>query len=113
MLELVNTAGSAENLKLLGSELAGVDVAFVQGSMKSLVQNTDLVSLGSLFFEPLWVFHRGDLTLRRLPDLKGLRLAVGEEGSRMVKIFVPLPSSPTARRNPFKSGSLRNVRSPR
>ena len=81
MLELVNTAGSAENLKLLGTESGGVDVAFVQGSMKSLVQNTDLMSLGSLFFEPLWIFHRGDLTLRRLPDLKGLRLAVGEEGS--------------------------------
>jgi TRAP-type uncharacterized transport system substrate-binding protein len=81
MLELVNTAGSAENLKLLGAASGGVDVAFVQGSMKSLVQNTDLMSLGSLFFEPLWIFHRGDLTLRRLPDLKGLRLAVGEEGS--------------------------------
>jgi hypothetical protein len=49
MLELVNTAGSAENLKLLGAASGGVDVAFVQGSMKSLVQNTDLMSLGSLF----------------------------------------------------------------
>jgi TRAP transporter TAXI family solute receptor len=79
-LELRNTAGSAENLKLLGAESGGVDVAFVQGSMKSLAQNTDLVSLGSLFFEPLWIFHRSDLALRRIPDLKGLRLAVGKEG---------------------------------
>jgi TRAP-type uncharacterized transport system substrate-binding protein len=80
-LDLKNTAGSAENLKLLGAKSGGVDIAFVQGSMKSLVQNTDLVSLGSLFFEPLWIFHRSDLALRRGPDLKGLRLAVGEEGS--------------------------------
>jgi hypothetical protein len=29
----------------------------------------------------LWIFHRSDLALRRGPDLKGLRLAVGEEGS--------------------------------
>ena len=64
-LDLKNTAGSAENLKLLGAASGGVDVAFVQGSMKSLVQNTDLVSLGSLFFEPLWIFHRSDLALRR------------------------------------------------
>ena len=56
-LELRNTAGSAENLKLLDAASGGVDIAFVQGSMKSLVQNTDLVSLGSLFFEPLWIFH--------------------------------------------------------
>jgi len=79
-LELRNTAGSAENLKLLGAASSGVDVAFVQGSMKSLVQDTDLVSLGSLFFEPLWIFHRRDLAVRRIPDLKGLRLAVGKEG---------------------------------
>jgi len=79
-LELINTAGSAENLKLLDAASGGVDIAFVQGSMKSLVQDTDLVSLGSLFFDPLWIFHRNDLALRRIPDLKGLRLAVGEEG---------------------------------
>jgi TRAP-type uncharacterized transport system substrate-binding protein len=79
-LDLKNTAGSAENLNLLGAESGGVDVAFVQGSMKTLVQDTDLVSLGSLFFEPLWIFHRNDLALRRIPDLKGLRLAAGEEG---------------------------------
>jgi len=80
-LELRNTAGSAENLKLLGEESGGVDVAFVQGSMKSSAQDSDLVSLGSLFFEPLWIFHRNNLALRRIPDLKGLRLAIGEEGS--------------------------------
>jgi len=80
-LDLRNTAGSAENLKLLGAASGGVEVAFVQGSTKSLAQNTDLVSLGSLFFEPLWIFHRSDLAPQRIPDLKGLRLAVGEEGS--------------------------------
>jgi len=80
-LELRNTAGSAENLKLLDADSGGVDIAFVQGSMKSLARNTDLVALGSLFFEPLWIFHHSDLALRRIPDLKGLRLAVGEEGS--------------------------------
>jgi len=80
-LDLKNTAGSAENLKLLVAESGGVDVAFVQGSLKPLAQDTDLVSLGSLFFEPLWIFYRTDLALRRIPDLKGLRLAVGKEGS--------------------------------
>ena len=79
-LDLINTAGSAENLKLLGAKSGGIDIAFVQGSMKILAQNTDLVSLGSLFFEPLWIFHRNGLALRRIPDMKGLRLGVGEEG---------------------------------
>ena len=44
-LDLRNTAGSAENLKLLGAKSGGVDIAFVQGSMKSSAQNIDLVSL--------------------------------------------------------------------
>ena len=80
ILEIRNTAGSAENLHLLAAASGGVDVAFVQGSMKSLVQSTELESLGSLFFDPLWIFHRKDMDLRRIPDLKGLRLAVGKEG---------------------------------
>lgn len=80
-LDLRITAGSVENIELLGAASGGVDVAFVQGILKSLAQNAELESLGSLFFEPLWIFHRSDLALRRLPDLKGLRVAVGEEGS--------------------------------
>jgi TRAP transporter TAXI family solute receptor len=79
-LDLRTSAGSVENLKLLGMASEGVDVAFVQGSTKSVAQDNDLVSLGSLFFEPLWIFHRHNLAVRRIPDLKGLRLAVGEAG---------------------------------
>jgi len=44
-LELINTAGSAANLKLLEAESAGVDVAFVQGSMKSLSFSEELYHL--------------------------------------------------------------------
>jgi len=80
-LKVKSTAGSAENLKLLEAESDGVDIAFVQGGMGALAQTENLVSLGSLYFEPLWIFHRKDLTLNRLADLKGLRLAVGVEGS--------------------------------
>ena len=46
-----------------------------------MVQNGHLMSLGSLFFEPLWIFHRPDLAIERTSNLKGMRLAVGEEGS--------------------------------
>jgi uncharacterized protein len=80
-LKLRNTAGSAENLKLLEAASDGVDVAFVQGGLKHLAQTNKLVSLGSLFFEPLWIFQRNDIQLKRLPDLKDLRVAVGKEGS--------------------------------
>ena len=80
-LKLKNTSGAVENVKLLESDLDGVDVAFVQGGLANLAKNNNLVSLGSLFFEPMWVFHRAGIELHWLPDLKGLRVAVGPEGS--------------------------------
>jgi TRAP-type uncharacterized transport system substrate-binding protein len=79
-LNIKPTAGSVENLKLLQAKSNGVEVALVQGGLKSSVQNGHLVSLGSLFFEPLWTFHRTDLAMEHISDLKGMRLAVGEEG---------------------------------
>ena len=80
-LNIRSTGGSAENLKLLEAESGGVDVAFVQGGMSPLAKTDNLVSLGSLYFEPLWIFHRPDLEVNRLADLQGLRVAVGADGS--------------------------------
>ena len=79
-LEVVTTSGSIDNLRLLSSERRGVDVAFVQGG--TLPDDAqDLVALGSVFLEPLWVFVRTDRGVQRLTDFKGRRVAVGVEGS--------------------------------
>jgi TRAP-type uncharacterized transport system substrate-binding protein len=80
-LSLKTSAGAMENLELLQQENDGADVAFVQGGLASLVQDSELMSLGSLFYEPLWVFYRSDLLVDRPKDMKGMRLAVGEDGS--------------------------------
>ena len=65
-VELRGTAGAAENLQLLRDPESGVDLAFVQGGadMEYASQadyeaaNADLMSLGSLFYEPVWLFYR-------------------------------------------------------
>jgi TRAP transporter TAXI family solute receptor len=80
-LELRSSAGSLENLHLLEAVSGGVDAAFVQGGLGSLAKTDDVVALGSLFYEPLWIFHRSGIALERLSDLQGLRVAVGPEGS--------------------------------
>jgi TRAP transporter TAXI family solute receptor len=82
-LEIVHTSGSIENLRLLRDPEKGVDIAFVQGGTGSAVtpSEPELVSLASVFFEPLWIFARGDRPPRRLSELAGRRLAVGAEGS--------------------------------
>jgi uncharacterized protein len=80
-LEVVHTAGSVENLGLLENSAKAVDVAFVQGGTAKAAKGTGLTALGSLYFEPFWVFSRQDVAVSDLRDLAGLRLAVGGEGS--------------------------------
>jgi len=57
-LRLLQTAGSIENLARLRDLESGVSVAFVQGGLTSAEQSPGLLSLGTMFYEPLWVFHR-------------------------------------------------------
>ena len=78
-LVLRHTAGSMENLALLRQ--GQVDVAFVQGGSVVGGEGKGLQSLGSLYFEPVWLFHRAGLQLDRLDRLAGLRVAVGAVGS--------------------------------
>ncbi len=52
-------------------------MALIQGGVGD---GDDLVFLGSLYYEPLWVFTRR-ADSERLSQLRALRLAVGEEGS--------------------------------
>ena len=80
-LEVINTVGSVENLKLLEKEDGGVDVAFIQGGIQLPHQSDKFISLGSLYYEPLWIFHRIGLGIHQLSELRGKRLAVGRQGS--------------------------------
>jgi TRAP transporter TAXI family solute receptor len=79
-LELRQSSGAAENLQRLMDDGAGVDVGFVQGGIGSAAEAPGLVSLGAMYYEPVWLFYRGG-TLDRLTQLKGKRIAIGREGS--------------------------------
>lgn len=80
-VEVRETAGSVENLRLLGDASSGVGVAIVQSGVASLEQRVNLQALGSLYREPLWVFHRGDQEVGRLSQFAGQRIGVGPLGS--------------------------------
>src|SRR6516165_7214886 len=80
-VQVRETAGSVENLRLLGQEGSGVAVAIVQGGVASPEEVGRFYALGSLYREPLWVFHRGDQRLERLSQLAGKRIGVGPTGS--------------------------------
>ncbi len=84
-LEVQASAGSLQNIDRLKADEA--QVAFVQGGVVPPKEDPDaeddsgLLSLGSLFYEPVWVFYRSDKELTRLTELRGKRIAIGQEGS--------------------------------
>lgn len=83
-LEVKTSAGSLENLARLKNDEA--QIGFVQGGVvepkelevEDAENDTGLLSLGSVFYEPVWVFYRGDKPLTRLTELQ-------ENASRLVR----------------------------
>ncbi|MEO8143775.1 MAG: TAXI family TRAP transporter solute-binding subunit [Betaproteobacteria bacterium] len=91
------TAGSRENLRLLQDAKQDVQIAFVQGGASGTLATTDenveeklpVMSLGSIFYEPVWLFYRTDAAKKvdrkgvftDLTQLRGLRVNVGARGS--------------------------------
>lgn len=90
-VKLLPSEGSAQNLEWLAA--GKVDLGFVQDGTNTLPDSAEpaLVSLGSLFVEPVWLFYRDKavrkttlghgVTLDALPQLRGLRVNVGTLGS--------------------------------
>ncbi|HTH93807.1 MAG TPA: TAXI family TRAP transporter solute-binding subunit [Rhodocyclaceae bacterium] len=76
------SAGAIQNLERLRS--GDADAAFIQSGSPVSGKDEGIVSLGSLYYEPLWVFYRaekGHPLLTRLTDLRGKRIAIGPDGS--------------------------------
>jgi TRAP-type uncharacterized transport system substrate-binding protein len=90
------TDGSLDNLQLLRSGKA--DVGFVRGGGADPVKDEEagLISLGGLFFEPLWFFYRTDAAreieprtarLTSITQFKDLRINVDKSGSGVPDIM--------------------------
>jgi TRAP-type uncharacterized transport system substrate-binding protein len=80
-VEIIPSRGSLDNLLLLANPKVAADVAFVQGGLTDGVDISHLVSLGSVFAQPLMVYYRATEPVEILTQLKGKRLAIGPEGS--------------------------------
>jgi TRAP-type uncharacterized transport system substrate-binding protein len=80
-LNVRETAGALENLRLLRDSNANVQAAFLTGGISNSTQAPDLQSMGLIFNVPFWVFYSGGQPLESLTQLKGRRIAVGPEGS--------------------------------
>jgi TRAP transporter TAXI family solute receptor len=108
---LKRSLGSQENLLRLNDPDSGVDVAFVQSGSteQEEAERKGLVSLGSLFTEPVWLFFRDTRKITSLTQLKGLKINVGPEGTGVPELFRKLLSVNGVEPKDLKLGALENT----
>ena len=96
---LQRTEGFATLKALLDPE-SGINAGFIKGGLVGSLQGRlaterqkgryaqyeKLVSVGRVFYEPIWVFTRSDLPIESLRDLKGKKILTGtrESGTRRI-----------------------------
>lgn len=82
-LEPRETQSSIQSATLLTAPDSGVSAAFIQGGVltKDLAERVE--SLGSVAYEPVWIFYRKDLKqhLDRFKDLATLQVGIGPKDS--------------------------------
>jgi len=77
------SAGTIENFKLLSDSNTSVSIAFGQGGAERFYEGEKerIRGLGSLFYEPFWVFYRKDANMNTLTDINHMKVAIGKDGS--------------------------------
>jgi len=80
-LELLPTSGAAENMKLLQDPRSGVDFSLMVSGVSDGKHAPGLLSLGTVYNNPYWIFYSSNEPFDRLSQLMGKRIAVGPEGS--------------------------------
>ncbi|NVO06704.1 MAG: ABC transporter substrate-binding protein, partial [Rhodoferax sp.] len=86
-LEVQSSGGALDNIKRLRNPDDAARIAFLQDGLgdteesRASESEVDLVSLGSVSYEPIWVFYRGKQLQTRLSSLQGRRIAVGNKGT--------------------------------
>jgi TRAP-type uncharacterized transport system substrate-binding protein len=89
-VEVRETKGSPDNLALLRDPKSGVSVALIQGGTVSEDDGKDLETLGTVFYEPLWLFGKRGVTGKGLGGLRGKTVAVGPDASGTQKLVLSL-----------------------
>jgi len=80
-VRLVPTTGSVENHALLLDPHSGVSVGLIEGGIGGASDVSGLESLGTLFYEPLWWFHKREIRGVGVDGLRGQKVSIGPQGS--------------------------------
>src|SRR5262249_1175948 len=69
------------SLKLLQDPRSGVQISLMVSGISDGKHAPGLLSLGTVYTNPYWIFYSSNERFDRLSQLKGKRIAVGPEGS--------------------------------
>jgi TRAP transporter TAXI family solute receptor len=108
-VDVRETAGSVENLRLLNQETSRAGLAIVQSGVASPDDLEHFYALGSLYHEPLWVFYRGEARLDRLSKLAGRRIGVGPAGSGTYAVAMTLLAANGVAQTESAQGNTRTL----
>jgi len=73
-------------------EKGKADVAFIQGGTANKEESKNLISLGSIYFEPLWIFYKKGEDFNYLYELKGKKFPfwMASMLDRLAIMIIPL-----------------------
>jgi TRAP transporter TAXI family solute receptor len=93
-LRIHKSQGSQENLHQISDPDSIIDIGFVQSGSTNQAdaEAQGLISLGSLFYEPIWIFYRNKKDFTSLVELKGKRVNVGPDGYGVRRLFTQILS---------------------
>ena len=76
---LIDTDGAVDNVIRMNSLKDNVNVAFTYGAALNNDQINGIYSLGSVFYEPVWIFYRKNKIhdLKSMKDLTNYKVGVG------------------------------------
>jgi len=79
-LDIRETGGTFDNLKMLSDPAFGVGLGFLQGGTATGADAHGIKSLGRVMYEPLWIFANVNTKIERIADLAGKRILIGPAG---------------------------------
>ena len=80
-MQVQASAGSLQNLARMRGVTPEASAGFVQGGTTQPEDSNNLLSLGRMFYELVWVFHHLPSDTGRLAQLRGKHMAIGPAGS--------------------------------
>lgn len=80
-VDVRESQGTPDNLALLHDPASGVSAALIQGGIVGPDDARDLETLGTVFYEPLWLFGQHGVTGGGPGGLRGKTIAIGPDGS--------------------------------